>query len=599
MKRDKAASNGIDADSVLKKHLSAAQRKKRKRMITIIAVSVIVVVTLAIVVISLRESVSEKYSSDSSVESTEVSVGSISTTISGSGTLTDDDVENAEIPTTVDIDEVCVEEGDTVEEGDMIATVDTATVISAMADIQEQLDEIDAELEDVSDETVDNYIKAGISGRVKNIYAEKGDDIATVMYENGALMLLSLDGLMAADIETTADISDGDAVTVTLSDGSTLAGTVEKVKNGVATVTVTDNGTELGDTVTALDEGGNALGTGTLYIHSELKVTGYARTVSKVNVTENKNVSASKKLFNLTDTSYTANYDSLLKERASLEEDLDELVKLYKEGAIFSPISGVIYSVDYDEDSESSASSAADTAATDTAAATNGAATSGAAAAVTTESTETTTASEASDGHTLIATVCPNATMSVTVDMDESDILSLEEGQEASVTIDSIGDDEFTGAVTEVNTSGTSSSGVTVFTVEVTIDKTEQMLAGMSATVDIKIEGVDNALLIPEDAINQTSSSAYVYTEYNEETAELGGMIEVTTGLSNGTEVEITSGLSEGDTVYYDSSEAEESSGMGGMGGMSGMPGSNSQGGNGFPSGQQNGGMPNGMPGGQ
>ena len=557
MKHDKATGNGVDANSVLKKHLSAAQRKKRKRLITVIAVTVFVLTTIAVVVIKLQQSVAENYAStEPSVESTAVTVGSISTTLSGSGTLTDDDVEDVEIPATVDIDTVCVEEGDTVAQGDMIATVDTASVISAMADLQDQIDEIDAELEDVSDDTVDSTITAGIDGRVKKIYAEAGDDVATVMYEDGALMLVSLDGLMAADIETEAEPVIGDAVTVTLSDGSTIDGTVESVEDGVVTVTVTDNGTEFGDTVTVTDEGGNVLGTGALYIHSELKITGYAGTISKVYVAENKAVSASTKLFYLTDTSYTANYDTLLKQRASLEEDLGELIILYKEGAVFSPISGVIYSVDYDEDSESTVSSESSI---DTA----------------TASADTAAAAASSDDQLTIVTVCPNATMSVSVDMDESDILSLEEGQEASVTIDSIGDDEFIGTVTEINTSGTSSGGVTVFTVEVMIDKTEQMLAGMSASVDIKIEGVEDALLIPEDALQQTSTTSYVYTEYNEETDELGGMVEVTTGLSNGTEVEITSGLSEGDTVYYDTSteESESESPFGNMGGMNGnMP---------------------------
>ena len=99
--------------------------------------------------------------------------------------------------------------------------------------------------------------------------------------------------------------------------------------------------------------------------------------------------------------------------------------------------------------------------------------------------------------------------MSVTVSMDESDILSLKEGQEATVTVDSIGDDEFIGTVTEVNTSSTSSGGVTVYAIEVTIDKTEQMLSGMSASVVIVTESVANVLAVPEDAVEQTSTASY------------------------------------------------------------------------------------------
>ena len=78
---------------------------------------------------------------------------------------------------------------------------------------------------------------------------------------------------------------------------------------------------------------------------------------------------------------------------------------------------------------------------------------------------------------------------------------------------------------------------------------------GMSASATIKIDGVENALLIPVDALNRTSSGYYVYTECDEESGTLGGMVEVTAGISNSVYVEITSGLSEGDTVYYTEKE--------------------------------------------
>ena len=98
------------------------------------------------------------------------------------------------------------------------------------------------------------------------------------------------------------------------------------------------------------------------------------------------------------------------------------------------------------------------------------------------------------------------------------------------------------------------------------------MLSGMSCEASIQIEGVENALLIPAEALNQTSESSYVYTSYDKSTHELGGMVDVTTGLSDGVSVEITSGLNEGDVVYYISQEdiwnsmAEEPHGM--LGGL-------------------------------
>ena len=105
------------------------------------------------------------------------------------------------------------------------------------------------------------------------------------------------------------------------------------------------------------------------------------------------------------------------------------------------------------------------------------------------------------------------------------------------------------------------------------------MLTRMSATVSIRIEGVDNALLLPEDAVTKTRTSAYVYTAVNETSGELEGMVEVQTGLTGGGYIEITDGLKEGDTVYYTKKKSNDfSSFMGGFGGFGGGSGSGSGG---------------------
>ena len=77
------------------------------------------------------------------------------------------------------------------------------------------------------------------------------------------------------------------------------------------------------------------------------------------------------------------------------------------------------------------------------------------------------------------------------------------------------------------------------------------MLAGMTAEADIRIQGVENVILIPVDAVHQTRNISYVHTGYDTETKQFTGMVEVTTGLWGDDFVEITAGLSVGDTVYY------------------------------------------------
>ena len=73
----------------------------------------------------------------------------------------------------------------------------------------------------------------------------------------------------------------------------------------------------------------------------------------------------------------------------------------------------------------------------------------------------------------------------------------------------------------------------------------------MTAKAVIRIEGVDNALLIPEKALRQTRERSFVYTTYDPATGTLGGETAVIPGLTGGGMVEITEGLAEGQTVYY------------------------------------------------
>lgn len=179
---------------------------------------------------------------DESARSYEVKSGTISTTISGTGTLTADDVENIELLSLVDVDTVYVKAGDTVQEGDILASVDPVSVVTALKTLQDEMDDLDEQIEDEQGETISSSIKSGVSGRVKKICADVDDRVADVMSESGALLLLSLDGKMAVDIDASADIALGDTVTVTLSDGTEEDGTVESIQGTKAVVTVTDNG---------------------------------------------------------------------------------------------------------------------------------------------------------------------------------------------------------------------------------------------------------------------------------------------------------------------------------------------------------------------
>ena len=538
-----------------------SKKKKQKKRKTLSRVLIVLALVLAAGVAGfylLRNYVNREFApSVGDVLSYEVTTGQIYTTASGSGTLEEVDLETLTVPEGVEIDEVLVEAGDTVSQGDLLATVEMATVMTALSDVQDAIDDLDDDIAAAKDDTVSSYVTTGISGRVKILYAQKEDDVAACMVENGALAVLSLDGYMALDLETEA-LSQGEEVLVYRADGTELTGTVDTVSRGTATILVTDDGPAYDEEVTVKTSQGEDLGGGKLYIHNPLSITGYAGTIRNVSVSENAYVYAGSTVFTLTDTSLSANYDSLLRSRQEKEEELLRLLTIYRDKAVLAPMDGLISTVIYDEDAEDTAS-AASTASAGT---------------------------NAEDAETELLTICPNQQVCVTISVDETDILSLQLDQQAQVEVGSVSDETFTGVVTQIHKEASTSSGVTAYSAEITLDKAEGMLAGMTADVEVRIEGVENALIIPLDALHQTRDSAYVYTGYDEQTQQYTGMADVTVGMQNDSYVEILSGLKAGDTVYYTESQSNpfgfpfgnmgnmgNMGGMGGMGGQGGMPG--------------------------
>lgn len=608
----------------------------------------------------------------------------------GSGTLAASDADTVTIPSGVTVKAFTVQNGDVVAVGDVVATVDATSVLQTIASAQAMLDTLDAALEEAAGDTIPTTVTAHTAGRVKAIYAEAGQSVTDVMYQNGALLLLSLDGMMAVDVETDAACSVGDAVAVILSNGTVETGKIVKIRDGVVTATLTDAGTAYGDTVSVAAEDGTTLGSGTLYIHSELKITGYSGTISKVSVQEDAMVKVGATLFTLTDTAYLAEYQSLMKTRATLTEQMTLLSTLRQTGYVTATAAGIVSGIDETAayaplaDTEAAAYAATegngttilgsmpssgvsllqilreDETPTPTAEpgeteepSTGGSCYAGVVKSIAYGSITLQVTANAVDGLDLatlaamdtstfvivtkitpaldvpvyrysegvsqtdsidnltagvyvlvtfsgatvtridyvaaqstqpgggsgggsfgggsfggasaqeptvtiealaevtVCSVTPNDAMTISMSVDELDVLSLAVGQQASVTLDAISGQRFSGEVTSLDPIGVNAGGGTKYTVVLTIVRTEQMLTDMNASVQIEVSTQRDALVIPAAAVYEDGSAIYVYTGYDEKTDTLTDPVSVTVGASDGVNVQITAGLSAGDAFYY------------------------------------------------
>lgn len=255
-------SNGMaplnNADEELFEALGKSKKAKKRKVIRRVLILVILLAVVLIVGVGIlqRKVRSQFASSGAEVLSAQAERGTVSTVVSGSGVLVNVDTEVISVPSGVEITKVLVEFGDSVQEGDLLAVADMATVRTAMSQLQTEIEDLDDRITAAEGDTVSSYLSAGVPGRVKALHAGVDTPVEDAMVEYGSLAEISLDGFMAVDLETDA-LTEGEKVTVILSGGTEEEGTVESVVGTKATVLVTDNGPESDEEVTVVSEEGS------------------------------------------------------------------------------------------------------------------------------------------------------------------------------------------------------------------------------------------------------------------------------------------------------------------------------------------------------
>lgn len=150
-----------------------------------------------------------------------------------------------------------------------------------------------------------------------------------------------------------------------------------------------------------------------------------------------------------------------------------------------------------------------------------------------------------------IMELVPLDELTITVSVDELDILQLEEGMEATITMDAFPGTTFPGTITRVGAFGVNSGGNAKYDVKVSLHTTEQMLVGMNASLSIVTDESEPMLTIPAAAIVEENGKTWVYTKYDKSKDVLTGLTEITTGMSDGQLVQILDGLTENSVFFY------------------------------------------------
>ncbi len=132
--------------------------------------------------------------------------------------------------------------------------------------------------------------------------------------------------------------------------------------------------------------------------------------------------------------------------------------------------------------------------------------------------------------------------------VDETDVRAIQVGQPVTLRVDALPDLPLTGTVTEIAPTSQNVGGVVAYQLTIVPDATDAPLrSGMSATAVITTADVPNAIILPNRfiSLNRDSGEATVYKMV----AGQPVLQSVELGLRNERESQITAGLTDGDEV--------------------------------------------------
>ena len=150
--------------------------------------------------------------------------------------------------------------------------------------------------------------------------------------------------------------------------------------------------------------------------------------------------------------------------------------------------------------------------------------------------------------------------------VSESDVITVQPGQLATVSVDAIKNSSYEAVVKRVDDYGTESSGVVTYNIFLVLTSAPaEVKPGMTVQVDITTQSKSDALIVPNAAIKPYQGSKAVQILSKNTGKPIYIPVEI--GIQGNTYTEITSGLTEGKDVIIGQStgKSESSKSQGGI----------------------------------
>ena len=543
---------------------SQKMKKKRKagrrRIISIVCTVLLAAVGVLGLFIKARSGAEVNAST---VKSAQVRTGDVSTTISSSGTLYGEEIASINLPVGIKIKKVLVSEGDQVKKGTRLASIYPASAAELLLTVRESIEDTEDELDDldedeIADTTSDDYLKKLTLDQELSDLQSLETQLETIV-KSGYITADQAGIIAAISIADDTEIS-AESVNQT-TDSSNTGSTGSKTTSSTASSAVS---------VTCATAASTPVRLAGASVSALREVSGTASEESTTEHTEDdKSADPEEDSQEDKDSSDNGNSSGSQgtesnQDKGSSKDTVDESAES-DTSSVQESSKGTASSSDSSQSNQKSSSQSGDSTDNKNSNQNNGnqqgsmsggnagnPAGGGSGSGGSSSGTSTSSEASAIGDIDIVSAITLNSDsrMLVTVSVDEADIESVKVGQNAEITLNALSDQTLTGQITEVGKVASDSSESVRYPVKIAIDKSDNMRQGMSASAVIYIEKAENTLVIPSAAIQEEAGKSYVYTEKDSDD-NLSGKKEVTTGLSDGSQVQINEGLEEGDTVYY------------------------------------------------
>ena len=507
------------------------KRKWHKRLIILAVIVVLLAVLLARCVGAGQEVLNSAYLPYTAP------MRDLTVSVSGTGTI--EPIHSYKVTTLVsgEILEAPFEEGETVEEGDVLFRIDARDVENSIQQLQLNVRSAQLSLDDLlearSDNQKDCNVKAEDDGVITELYVEEGDTITagTVLAD-----VLDRDHMKLKVPFHSADAAGftvGQAAQVTVEGSAqTLTGTVDAV---AATNEVGPGGTLVRQVTVLVDNPGVlsetsrgaasvngaacASGANFTYAASGQIVAKASGDVEQLTISEGDRVRDGQVVAVLSqadlDTQIENARIALENAQLSLRNAQDKL----EDYTITSTITGEVIEKNLDVGDNI-----------------NGMSTSGSSV-------------------SYAAVIYDLSQLTFDMSIDERDISKIQVGQQVEITADALDGQSFTGVVDKININGTTVNGNTSYPVTILVDGAQDALyPGMNVSAKIIVEEVGNVLTLPIESVERGNTVMVALPGCLDETGKVVDLSavqqrQITLGRNDDDYIEIADGLNEGDIV--------------------------------------------------